>query len=304
MKLIPWQIKLVISILLLALLFWKFPIFDIIENFKNAKFNWILLSFLFGELIILSQAFRWHYLLIVSNEQKPKFSVLLKYTAVGYFFNLFAPGGLGGDAYRSIALGKAHKVIASSIASVFVARILGLFALCMLFWFTLPYFQQIPALAIWFVVVVTLFLLAFCFFLAFNPFKKGKFGILAEKLREYRKEPLRLLAALLGSLFMQILVILMQFAQFKAVGISVPLSLVFVIVPVTVLLATIPISFNGIGIREWSMLSLTAYAINSELLLASMLVGYAVVILQAIQGFIFYIIAHDRNRFFGNDKKI
>jgi len=290
MKSIPWQIKLTISILLLALVVWKFPVSDIIANLKNARLGWILLAFLFGELIILNQAFRWHYLLLVQKEQKPKFAALLKYTAVGYLFNLFAPGGVGGDVYRSIALGKERNVIASSVASVFVARILGLIALCLLFWLALPYFGQIPKPAIWFMAAVSLFLIVLCICLAFNPFKKGKLGQFAQKLREYKKEPLRLLMAMLGSLFMQVLVVLMQLAQFKAVGISVPMSLVFIVVPVTVLLTTIPISFNGIGVREWSMLSLTAYAINSEQLLASMFLGYAVIILQAIQGGIIFVV--------------
>jgi len=290
MKSIPWQIKLAISILLLALVVWKFPVSDIIANLRSAKPGWVVLAFLFGELIILNQAFRWHYLLIVPKEQKPKFLLLLKYTVVGYLFNLFAPGGIGGDAYRSIALGKAHNVISSSVASVFVARILGLVALCLLFWFALPFYSELfPEQAVWFMAAATLFLMVSCLFMIFNPFKNGKLGQFADKLREYKKEPLRLSAAMLGSLFMQVLVVLMQWSLFKAVDISVHWSLVFAVVPVTVLLATIPVSFNGIGVREWTMLSLTAYAINSEQLLASLLLGYAVIILQAIQGGVLFV---------------
>jgi len=285
MKSIPWQIKLIISILLLALVVWKFPVAGIIECLKNAKIIWVILAFLLSELIILNQAFRWHYLLIVPKEQKPKFGLLLKYTAVGYLFNLFAPGGVGGDAYRSIALGKAHNVIASSVASVLVAKILGLMALCLLFWVALPHSEQIPEQAIWFMALGSLALIIFCFCLTFNTFKKGKLGQFAEKLREYRKYPLRLIAAIFGSILMQVLVVLMQWSVFKALDISVPWNLVFVIVPITVLLTTIPISFNGIGVREWSYLYLTAAcAIESELLLASLLLSYAVIILQALQG--------------------
>ena len=288
-KKIPLSIKLAISILLLVLVFWKFPVSDILANLRSAKIGWVLFSFLLGELIILNQAFRWHYLLIVPKEQKPKFVSLLKYTAVGYLFNLFAPGGVGGDAYRSVALGKAHNVIASSVASVFVARILGLVALCLLFWLALPYSEQIPKQAIWFMGASTLLLIVFCFCIVFNPFKKGKFGTFAEKLRNYKKYPLHLLAAFLGSLFMQILVVLMHFAVFKAVGISISWALLFAIIPFTILITAVPISFNGIGIREWSLLSLTAYSINSEQLLASLLLGYVVVILQAVQGWIIFV---------------
>ena len=287
-------IKIAVSILLFALIIWKFPVSNIIECVKNAKIGWVLLAFLLGELIILSQAFRWHYLLIVPKEQKPELGSLLRYTAVGYLFNLLSPGGVGGDAYRSIALGKAHNVIASSVASVLAARMLGLLALCLLFWIALPYTEQIPKQAVWFMAVITLLLMIFFLCVIFNRFKKGKFGEFAEKLREYRKYPLRLVAAMFGSIFMQILVVLMQWSFFKAVDVSVPWSLVFAIVPITALLSTIPVSFNGIGVREWSYLSLTAYAINSEQMIASVLLGYAVVILQAAQGAIFLHYPHKK----------
>jgi uncharacterized membrane protein YbhN (UPF0104 family) len=282
--------------ILVALILWKFPIFEIIENLRSIKITWFLAAFLLGELIIINQAFRWYYLLIIPKEQKPKFSVLLKYTAVGYFFNIFTPGSLGGDAYRSIALGKV--LIANSVASVFINKISGLLALCLLFWIAYPYSEWVPEQASWFMAAASLFLIIFCLFIIFNPIKKGKLGEIAEKLREYRKHPLRLLAAVLGSLLMQTLVVFMQISQFYAVGIEVSLAFVFIIVPTTVLLTTIPISFNGIGVREWSMLSLTAALVNSEQLLASMLLGYTIIILQALQGWIFFIIETCKNRKF------
>ncbi|MCL2283451.1 MAG: flippase-like domain-containing protein [Fibromonadales bacterium] len=285
---IKFAIKLAISVLLVILILWKFPVGNIIANLRDAKLGWVLFSFLLSELIILNQAFRWHYLLIVPKEQKPSFATLLKYTVVGYLFNVFAPGGVGADAYRSIALGKAHNVMASSVASVFVARIFGLMALCLLFWLALPYSEQVPEQAVWFLAAATLFLIIFCLCVLFNPFKKGKFGLFAEKLRDYRKYPLSLLAAFFGSLLMQILSVLMYFAVFKAIGISISWALLFTAIPVTILITAIPVSFNGIGVREWSLLTLTAYAINSEQLLASLLLGYAVVILQAVQGWLFF----------------
>ena len=285
-------LKILVSLVLVILIAWKFPVLEIIGSLSSVKISWFLLAFFLGELVILSQAVRWNYLLI--EEQKPKFRVLLKYTVIGYFFNLFAPGGVGGDAYRSVAMGRAHNVLAGSVASVFVARIFGLFALCLLFWLTFS--DDIPKEAAWFVAAVSLFLIGLSLFLVFNPFKKGKFATFAEKLREYKQYPLRLLLALFGSVFMQALVVFMQFAQFKAIGVDVPLTFVFAIVTGTALLTTIPVSFNGIGVREWGMLSLSATAINSEQILASLLLGYAIVILHAVQGAIFYIIPHDRNR--------
>ncbi|GHV12030.1 hypothetical protein AGMMS49938_03790 [Fibrobacterales bacterium] len=294
-------IKLVISAVLVAVILWKFPIAAVVVQLQNAELKWFLLAFLLSEIIILSQAFRWHYLLIVPTETKvisvdsddlltssseptkPKFSSLLRYTVVGYFFNLLAPGGVGGDIYRSVALGRTHKILSGSIASVFVAKIFGLVALCLLYFLAYPLLPndfRIPKYANWFMIFASVFLVAFCAFLIYNPFGDGKF----QKLRIYRAYPIRLVSAFIGSIFMQVLVVLMQISIFKAVGISVPFSLVFVIVPITVLLTSIPISFNGIGVREWTMLSLTSFSVNAENMLASLLLGYAMIILQAIQG--------------------
>jgi len=63
-------IKIIVSIALIILIVWKFPISKIIANLQNVKFGWLLLCFLISELVIVSQAFRWHYLLIVPKEQK------------------------------------------------------------------------------------------------------------------------------------------------------------------------------------------------------------------------------------------
>jgi uncharacterized membrane protein YbhN (UPF0104 family) len=285
---LKFAVKLLVSVSLIILVLWKFPVSEIISNLQNVKLGWFCAAFLFCELTIINQAFRWHYLLIVPKEQKPGFGTLLKYTAIGYFFNLFAPGGVGGDVYRSVALGR--SIIANNVASVFINKVSGLLALCLLFWIALPYSEQIPEQAVWFMAAVSLFLIGLCLFIIFNPFKKGKIGEIAGKLREYRAYPFRLLSAVLGSLLMQLLIIFNQISLFYAVGIDVPLALVFVIVPVTILITTIPVSFNGIGVREWTMISLTVASINSEQLLASMLLGYAIVIVQAVRGWIIFSI--------------
>jgi len=296
MKKLRFALKLAVSVFLVSFIFYKFPIRDIFAVLKNTNYFWLAISFLLCELIILNQAFRWHCLLTVPSERKPEFGTLLKYTIIGYFFNLLAPGGIGGDAYRSITLGRMHNFMASSVAAVFIAKILGFLALCLLFWIALPYSEKVPEQAIWFMAAVSLFLLVFCLCIAFNSFKKGKFGVFAEKLRSYKKYPFRLLMATFDSIFMQVLGILAYMALFKATGISISLGFVFVVMPVTILTTAIPISFNGVGVREWSLLALTAYTVNSEQILASLLLSYAIAILQAVQGGIFYITSHDRVR--------
>lgn len=294
---IPLPIKLLVSALLLFFVFSRFPLGDIAVNLQKTNFLWFLAALGLGELMLLSQALRWHYLIILPSESKPKMKDFIRYTAVGYFFNMLAPGGLGGDVYRSVALGKAQKIMSHSVASVFFARILGMFALTVLFWIgyaflNLDELSKIPIYAIWFMAVATIVFFLICLFLIFNPFKNS----VATKMSEYKKHPFLILLAFADSIFIQFLAVVSQWVCFKAIGVEVDWSLLLVIVPVTVLAIALPVSFNGIGIREWSLLFLSAQIINPNELLASVLLGYAVTLFLALQGAIFYIISHDRNR--------
>ena len=280
-------LKLAVSTFLAAFIFYKFPVGDILAVLKNTDYFWFAVAFLLAELIILNQAIRWNYMLIVDKESKPSFKEFLNYTLVGYFFNPVAPGGIGADIYRSVALGKAYKVMKESVASIAVNKILSLIALCLLFWIGF-FYVEIPIEAVYFILLFNFCLIMFCVLLFYNPLgNDGKLGRFLEKVKIYGKHKKRIALATLSSVFMQCLGVLMQFALFMSVGIKVPFALLLVIVPVTMFAVTIPVSFGGIGVREWCMLALTSSVVNSEQLLASVLLGYAIVILQAVQGGIF-----------------
>jgi uncharacterized protein (TIRG00374 family) len=112
-----------------------------------------------------------------------------------------------------------------------------------------------------------------------------------QKFKEYRKMPGRVVLAFLGSLWMQALTIAMQWACFMALGVELPVGVLLVVMPVTLLASAIPVSLNGIGVREWTMLSLTAGLVSPDALLASLLLGYAMILLQAAQGFVCFQIS-------------
>jgi uncharacterized protein (TIRG00374 family) len=299
------KIKLFISVLLLVFVFTRFPLGEIADCMKNTNIGWFLAAIALGELMLLSQALRWSYLVILPKEAKPKMMSFIRYTAVGYFFNMLAPGGLGGDAYRSVALGRAEKMMSRSVASVFFARLLGMLAIAILFWIgymLLPgdELEKIPFYAIWFMAISTAMFLVICLFFVFNPLNSklasSKNGYLQkilsvmEKMSDYKKRPGLLFLAFADSFFIQFLAVVSQWVCFAAIGVDVSWSLLLVIVPVTVLAIAIPVSFNGIGVREWSLLFLSAHIINPSELLASVLLGYAVTLFLALQGGLAYLL--------------
>ena len=76
-------------------------------------------------------ALRWQWLARMNALPGP-YSEYLRYYFIGVFTNLFVPGLIGGDAARSVYLGRRHQRLAAAIASVVADRGIGLLTL---FWF-------------------------------------------------------------------------------------------------------------------------------------------------------------------------
>ena len=75
-------------------------------------------------------AYRWQ-LLAALLKVRGRYREFLAYTLVGMFTNLFVPGLIGGDAARSVYLGRRHDRMGEAIASVVADRGAGLIGL---FW--------------------------------------------------------------------------------------------------------------------------------------------------------------------------
>lgn len=295
---IPWYVKLGFSILLLALLATRFPLGEIVDRIHNTLPQWIMATLLLGELVMLNQAFRWRHMLLIAEAEKPPLSTFFRYTAIGYFFNLVLPGGMGGDAVKSVAFGRSQGNMNDSIASVAVARLMGLIALVFLFWSGYSLGHTVPLQAVGFMAFCTLGLLVLVLLLAFNPLVRlraesvhtwlQKIGNIAERMKAYRHFPGKTLVGFGDSLLMQLILIAMQWCYFRAVGLDIPWGLLLVIMPISTLATMVPVSFYGIGVREWAMLALVPPEWNSQQVLASVLLGYVVVFFQAIQGALFF----------------
>lgn len=291
---IPWYIKLLATLLLLGLLVKQFPLGEIYSHLRHTHIGWVIVTILLGEAVMVNQAFRWRHMLLVPEAAKPPFSAFFHYTAIGYFFNVCLPGGMGGDAVKSIAFGKNLGHMHDSIASVAMARLLGLLALTALFWLGLLSGQRTPASASLFMVLATLAQLAMLALLAYNPATRWllasrfslarKGGAVLERMQAYRHNPSKTWVGLLDSLAMQLIFVTMQWCYFQAAGLDLPWTLALVIVPVSTLATMIPITFYGVGVREWTMLALVPASLDSRQVLSSVLLGYVVVFVQALQG--------------------
>jgi uncharacterized protein (TIRG00374 family) len=110
-----------LGVAVVAVLLWHYdarPIFRILSRERPAYFAAVVVLYLAGQAMC---AYRWQLLAAVLKVHG-RYSEYLAYLFVGIFTNLFVPGLLGGDAARSVYLGRRHGRLGEAIASVVADR--------------------------------------------------------------------------------------------------------------------------------------------------------------------------------------
>ncbi len=189
------------------------------------------------------------------------FGPFVRYYFIGMFFNLFLPSPLGGDVARGIHLAKGKGTGSAVAASVFLDRYAGMISLLTIslaasFFF----FTRVTGVASGLLDLVLLLALLGALFLglsfSFWPTFPGKIGSFSEGILQsfslFWHHPKAVAEALGISFLCQSIAILVHILLGYAVGLEIPTAYYFVFVPVSTALGALPISLNGLGIREGS----------------------------------------------------
>jgi hypothetical protein len=127
-------LKLAISLGLLAFLFWKAAGDENFQNLRDQPKNWTLLAaaLLVALTAVTTTFVRW-YLLVRAVEIPFTVGQALRLGFLGYLFNFFPAGAVGGDAVRAGFIARdnpGRRTVA--VATVIVDRVFGLVALFLL----------------------------------------------------------------------------------------------------------------------------------------------------------------------------
>ena len=301
-KILSGVLKAVISIGGLIYIFYKVPFADVCGHWTVQAFPWIALILFCTLFSMFIQANRWRGLLLEEGK-KIKFRTFYAYIALGYFFNNLLPSGFGGDAVKTIAFGRRFGNMANSVAAVAISRVMGLLAMFLCFFATLPFVvarYDIPAIytgAVCAVALLSAFIIVGGLFsdkikipasvLSRVPF----FAKLQDAFSIYRGYKKAFLLSGLDSIWLQISSIAIHYAYFQAVGVPVDLATITVFMTITITVSMLPISINGIGLREGVNVSLFTglLGIPADTVLAAALLGYIPMLFQAIQGAIVFV---------------
>ena len=181
---------------------------------------------------------------------------------LSYFFNNLGLGSLGGDSFKWV---KINRVINSKLKTTFIIiseKILGFSMLLSLVILTggLIYFKRslfwtmlsVPLS----ILIISLFFLVWGIFFKKSKIKKlnGFFSKIGKLDLLFKKENRNfILFGVIFSFFFYLATIFAFYFIVFSINSSVPLNISFFIIPLVILINSIPVSFQGLGIRELSI---------------------------------------------------
>ena len=210
-------------------------------------------------------AYRWR-LLAAILKLDASFVDFLVFRFIATFTNTLVPGVFGGDALRAIYLGRRTGRMVEAFASVFADRIVGLIGL---FWLAaiaaiflneagLPAAVTAPPVAIG--VVTLAAFLASPLVIRLGRLIPQRLGRYASLIVAYLDRRGKLVIPLALSLVVQSELAVCQYLLARGIGINASLSLFFFCVPIAGVFASLPLTVNGLGVREGAYLVLFGMA--------------------------------------------
>jgi hypothetical protein len=300
-------VKALLSGLLLYWMISRAELSELSSVMQDASVPLLILSFFLFYLGYYITATRWRLLLRAQGTDLSLF-YLIKSFMVAVFFNNFLPSTVGGDVIRVYDTWQAGSGKASALTAVFLDRVLGMVALVAFAVLGLAcsgtFARENPfaAPAVLLLAVITFSAVALIFY-APEPLLKWLRSLLAKMPGVIQRMGQSFLDAagmvhgrtglLMGgiglSFVLQANVILFHYLVGRALGLPLELIDYALIVPLSLVVMLVPITVNGIGLRESVFVVFFGfYGLDVASALAFSWIIYGQLLLQGLVGGLVY----------------
>jgi glycosyltransferase 2 family protein len=307
-------IRFIVSV---GLMVWLVTMIDWDEAFRIMKEGspiYFLLAFLAIQITVVSSIWKWK-MLIQSSEKKLRNNqvspaYLGKMYYIGLFFNNFMPGSVGGDVVRIYYLGKKTSV-ATATTSVLFERITAGFALVGIVLISALFMDQsrpyLISLAVLIGMAIGLYMIIKLFMKKVKVTERdlssqGRFSLLkvkgkqaimgiGETAKNYRNENWQWWGMiLLLSLLFQVGMAWINDLLFRSFDIHVSFLHLLVIITLISVITMIPVSLNGLGVREASyVLFFQSIGVPEGIALSVSLLFFFLVTISSLIGGLFWL---------------
>lgn len=290
-----FAIRAALGVAVVAVLLWRFdarPVFRIFARERPAYFLSAVALYVAGQVMC---SYRWKLLAAILKVHA-NVSDFVAFTFLGMFTNLFVPGLLAGDAARSIYLGRPRNRMGESIASVVADRVVGLLGLFWLAAFSAIFLNYAPLPPSVITPTILVGALALGAYLA-SPLLARLIHLMPRPIRRaggivapYLHHPTALLVPIALSVALQITLAVAQYLVAAGLGLGAPLSLFILCVPIANVFASLPLTLNGLGLRESAYLVLFGMAgMGRDDAIALGLLWFAVMVASGLTGSIAFV---------------
>ena len=309
--------KLLVSGCLLALLFWRVDraaFLRSVEALPLSVFVGCVGLYTLGYVI---STLRWQRLLAAEGIHLSLWRLILVYFEAA-FFNLFLPTLIGGDIVRGYTIYRLTRGHDASIASILVDRLSGFAAMVVIALVALAVAYrrlQDPQVTGMILAVAAAFALAMTLLLN-DRMKSGATGILrlvglvrfqakiqgmVEAIHRYRRHHQALGQALVLSGVLQALIIVTYYLIGTSLNLGVPLGYFFLYVPLITVMAMLPVSVAGLGVREGGVVYFFAkVGVEPAVALSMSLVWFSLTLaVSSLGGLAFLLDTHAAKRLEG-----
>lgn len=261
------SIKTLISLILIGYVLGKVNVGSIINSIKSANFLLLVAAFTLHFIGLYLSAYRWQ-LLLKAQGTNISLLTLSNIYLVGFFFNIFLPSSVGGDIVRAYDTGKLSKSHIRSAMVIIIERLTGIIGLLLIatiaFWAGKEEIRQLYSLKI--VILIFVFSMIVFIFLLFYPalienivekFRKfipgkinSKIGEILNIVKIYADRKNTLYITLILAFLLQVNVIIHYYLLSLSIGMNISGPFLFLTVPIIMVVLMLPVSINGIGLRE------------------------------------------------------
>jgi glycosyltransferase 2 family protein len=260
--------RLLVTLSLVGFLISRIDFKRLPETISSLYWLPLIVAFGFGHVDRLLMALKWRFL-IKSQGLSVSVSDAIRTTYMGNFGGQFLPGGIGTDVVRVYLLRKLHLPTISVATSILLERLLGLYAHIVVALVAVGVARlgvvSISDKLAWTIILVSV-LYTIGFALSFAPWverlletcdkrfpnarylHKALVGV--RSYRSYRKNKATLVSFFFLSVLEVVVLTLIFYFAAEAMALKISIIQLLVSVPLTMILARLPVSIHGIGVFE------------------------------------------------------
>lgn len=301
-----WKVALrvVLSVIIVVFLAFQLKWESLQSVLTEMNLGLVLLAFVIIQVGQSFSSLRWLILARIAGFQSSyhRFRTLFY---VGTFFNLFLPTSIGGDAVRAWKLAANKKERPAAFGTVIADRLAGVTV--MLIMACLATINSLNAIDTWIILLPWALLAGIIATLVVLPrlsVRSEKYLAIVQNLTWSAHKTSPWSQALGLAFIVQCMATWQVILLGQALGLATPWYAYFVVVPLVTLLTMLPVSFNGIGVREGGLILLFApYGVSKEQALALGVAWFALSVGVGLVGGVFYLF-FDRHEVSATDRTL